>query len=266
MSGRARPCSSSGSDLSLLEALAVLVAGAAAGTINGVIGSGTLLTFPVLLALGYPPLVANTTNTVGLAPGAFSAAIAQRADLRGHGRRTRQLVLAATAGSTTGAVLLLVLPSAVFDAVVPALIALALVLVVLQPRLSRAIKARRDPARAPGSGPGLLAALVGTGTYGGYFGAGQGIMMFAALATALPDDLPRVNATRNLLAGVNNGVAALVFLAVADVRLGVALLLAVGSVGGGLLGARIARRLSAPVLRAVVVVVGLLAIAQLLLR
>lgn len=253
-----------------LEAVLVLAAGLAAGTINAIIGSGTLITFPVLLAVGYPPVVANVTNTVGLVPGSVSAVWAYRHVFAGHGRRTARLAAASTCGGVIGAVLVLVLDEALFETVVPWLIGGALVLIVAQPRLSAALTTRRDagaarrasPARE--AGPFVLLALAAAGIYGGYFGAGQGIMLFAILATALPDDLQRVNGTRNLLAGCVNGVAAVVFLFSGDVAYGAAALIALGAIAGGLLGAGIGQRLSPKALRATIVLVGLAAMIGLI--
>ncbi|HTE59015.1 MAG TPA: sulfite exporter TauE/SafE family protein [Solirubrobacteraceae bacterium] len=249
--------------MSLLECVAVLAAGVFAGAINTVVGSGTLVTFPVLLAVGYGPVTANVSNTVGLVPGSISGAIGYRAELAGQHRRIVALGSASLLGGIAGAVLLLSLPSAVFDAVVPALIALALVLVVVQPRLARALAARREEVR-PHGGPALWSGVFGTGIYGGYFGAAQGIILLALLGIALPEDLQRLNALKNVLAALINGVAAVVFLCFASVAWQPALLLAVGSTAGGQLGARIGRRLSPAVLRGVIVVVGVAAIAQLL--
>ena len=249
--------------MSLLECVAVLAAGVFAGAINTVVGSGTLLTFPVLLAIGYGPVTANVSNTVGLVPGSISGAIGYRAELAGQRRRIVALGSASLLGGIAGAVLLLSLPSAVFDAVVPVLIALALVLVVVQPRLARALAARREEVR-PHGGPALWSGVFGTGIYGGYFGAAQGIILLALLGIALPEDLQRLNALKNVLAALVNGVAAVVFLCFASVAWLPALLLAVGSTAGGQLGARIGRRLSPAVLRGVIVVVGVAAIIQLL--
>ena len=248
--------------MDLLDAALVLLAGLAAGTINGIIGSGTLITFPVLLALGYPPVVANQTSTLGLVAGSFAAVANSRSDLAGHGRRSARYAACSLVGSAAGAALLLVLPAAAFETVVPLLIAGALVLIVFQPRIARAVAARRRPGGAE-LGPVALLALVGAGVYGGYFGAGQGIMLFAVLATALPDDPLRVNVTRNLLAGVVNAISALIFLAVGDPDYGAAAIIAVGAIGGGVAGARVGRRLSVRTLRVVIVLVGLAAIAQL---
>jgi uncharacterized protein len=250
--------------VSLLECLAVLAAGVFAGAINTVVGSGTLVTFPVLLAVGYGPVTANVSNTLGLVPGSISGAIGYRTELAGQGRRVAVLGAAGVIGGIVGAVLLLSLPSDVFDAVVPVLVALAVVLVIAQPRLSRALAARREHAR-PHGGPPLWGGVLGTGVYGGYFGAAQGVILLALLGIAIPDEsLQRLNALKNVLAAFINGVAAIVFLFFASVAWLPALLLAVSSAAGGQLGAQIGRRLSPAVLRGVIVVVGLAAIVQLL--
>lgn len=255
--------------MSLLEAIAILAAGLTAGTINAVIGSGTLVTFPVLLAVGYPPVVANTTNGLGLVPGSFTAAWGYRKELAGDWRSALLLASCSAVGAVAGAILLLELPPDLFEVVVPVLIAGALVLVVLQPRVAAWV-ARRRAARTGATGPaesatGLRLGIGATGVYGGYFGAGQGILLFALLGTALPDDMARLQGLRNVLAGTANGVAALVFVLVAEVSYEAAALIAVGASVGGVLGARIGRRLSPTTLRVMVVVVGLAAIAQLVL-
>jgi hypothetical protein len=249
--------------VSLLECLLVLAAGVFAGAINTVVGSGTLVTFPVLLAVGYDPVTANVSNTLGLVPGSISGAIGYRAELAGQRRRIVALGSASLLGGILGAVLLLSLPGEAFEAIVPALIALALVLVVAQPRLARALAARRRQVR-PHGGPPLWAGVFGTGIYGGYFGAAQGIILLAILGIALPEDMQRLNALKNVLAAIVNGVAAVVFIFFATVAWLPALLLAIGSSAGGQIGAGIGRRLSPAVLRGVIVVVGLAAIAQLL--
>lgn len=243
------------------QALLVLVAGFAAGTINAVIGSGTLVTFPVLLTIGLPPVTANVTNTVGLVPGSAAAVWGYRAELRGHRRRILRFVAASAVGSVIGATLLLSLPSSAFRAVVVVLISGALVLVVFQPRIAAAVLTRRHPSR-PDGGPLLRAGITATGVYGGYFGAAQGVLLFALLGSALPDDLQHVNALRNLLAGTANGVAGVLFCIVADVRPLTALVIALGAAAGGVVGARVGRRLSPAVLRGLVVCVGIVAIAR----
>ncbi|MGQ0630659.1 MAG: sulfite exporter TauE/SafE family protein [Sporichthyaceae bacterium] len=244
------------------DGIAILAAGFGAGAMNAVGGSGTLLTFPTLIALGYPPLLANVSNTVGLVPGSAAAVLALRPELEGQGPRLRRFAVASGVGALIGATLLLTLPESVFDAVVPALIALALVLVLVQPGLSAALSARR-PER-PHGGAVLLVALVGIGVYGGYFGAAQGILLIAVLGVLLSDDLHRLNATKNVLALVANFVAALVFIAVEDIDWAIAALIAGGSVVGGVLGARLARRLPPAVLRGAILVIGTVAIVRLL--
>lgn len=246
-----------------LEVAAVLLAGVAAGTINTVVGSGTLVTFPTLVALGVPPVVANVSNTVGLVPGSLSGAVGYRRELAGQRERLLRLGSASLAGGVAGAALLLVLPAAAFDAVVPLLIGLGCVLVVLQPRLSASVAARAE-ARGREVHPHgaawvwTLVALVGV--YGGYFGAAQGVLLMAVLGVGLQESVQRNNATKNVLALLVNGVAALVFVAVAEVDWLAAGLIAAGSVVGGQLGATVGRRLPAAGLRAVIVVVGVVAI------
>ena len=244
------------------EALAVALAGLAAGTINTVVGSGTLITFPVLLAVGYPPVLANVSNTVGLVPGSVSGAIGYRAELAGQRRRLVRLGSASVVGAIIGAAALLLAPERAFQAVVPVLIALACVLVVVQPRLSDWL-ARRGRAPRGHGGPLLYAGVLGAGIYGGYFGAAQGVLLIALLGLLLDDDLQRVNAAKNVLAGLVNLVAAVVFIAVTDIAWEAAGLIALGAVVGGQVGAKIGRRVPAPVLRGLVVLVGVVAIVVL---
>jgi len=247
------------------EAVGVFAAGIGAGTINTIVGSGTLITFPVLLAVGLPPVTANVSNTLGLVPGSISGAYGYRAELRGQRDRLLRLGTASLLGGTLGAVLLLVLPADAFQAIVPVLIGIALLLVVLQPRLAKAVAARRSgPLRADG-GVALLLGVFATGVYGGYFGAAQGVLLLGLMGLLLNDDLQRINATKNILATVVNGVAALIFVFQAHIDWTAALLIAVGSALGGQIGSRVGRRLSPTVLRGLIVVVGLTAIAKLLI-
>jgi uncharacterized protein len=250
--------------VSLVHALAIFAAGIVAGTINTVVGSGTLFTFPVLLGFGYAPVVANVSNTVGLVPGSATGAVGYRRELTGQYRRMLPLAVASTAGGIVGAVLLLSLPASAFKAIVPAFIAIALVLIILQPRLARALERRRDRARGEHAGPLATLAILGSGVYGGYFGAAQGILLLAILGLALDDDLQRVNALKVVLAGLVNLVAGVVFVFAAHVAWAPALLIAGGSTLGGLLGARAGRRLPPAALRAVIIVVGVIAIVRLL--
>jgi uncharacterized membrane protein YfcA len=249
-----------------VEAGAILLAGLGAGTINTVVGSGTLLTFPTLLAFGVPPVTANVSNTVGLVPGTAAGTLAGRPELVGQAPLVRRLVPASLAGGVLGALLLLVLPESAFAAIVPALIALGVVLVVLQPRISRWVARRHaDVGGVPATGaPWVRPAVLTAGVYGGYFGAAQGVLLMAVLGNGVADTLNRLNATKNLLSLVVNGVAAVVFVALEPVDWPVAGLIAAGSVIGGLIGARIGRRLPPAALRVVIAVVGTTAVVALL--
>jgi uncharacterized protein len=243
------------------EIVAIAAAGMAAGAINTLVGSGTLITFPVLLAFGYSPVTANVSNNVGLVPGSVAGAIGYRRELEGQRTRALRFSVASALGAITGAVLLLTLPASAFKAIVPVFIAVALVSVVFQPRLDRLVAHRRPPD-AHGTGLPRLGVYL-AGVYGGYFGAAQGILLLAILGLALPDGLQRINALKNVLAGVVNGVAALVFIFSAHIAWGPAALIAGGAVAGAQLAARYGRRLSAPALRALIVAVGIAAIVQL---
>jgi uncharacterized membrane protein YfcA len=247
-----------------LEQVAVFGAGVAAGTINTIVGSGSLITFPTLLAFGYPPVVANVSNTVGLVPGSLSGAWGYRKELAGQGRRLIRLGTASGLGGLSGALLLLVLPASAFKAIVPALIILACLLVVVQPAIARRLEARGRKAPPADGGLLLLAGLFGAGLYGGYFGAAQGVLLLGIMGLALREDLQRINAAKNVLAAIVNGVAAVLFIVVAHVAWRPALLLAVGSTIGGQVGANAGRRLPAGALRAIIVVVGVVAVVRLL--
>ncbi|GAA3369655.1 sulfite exporter TauE/SafE family protein [Streptomyces sannanensis] len=252
--------------MSIWEALVVFAAGVGAGTINTIVGSGTLITFPVLLATGLPPITANVSNTLGLVPGSISGAIGYRRELQGQGRRVIRLGLTALIGGLAGAILLLALPSEAFDTIVPVLIGVALVLVLLQPRLARAVQRRREANGNdvhPDGGAVLIVGLLLASAYGGYFGAAQGVLYLSLMGLLIHDTLQRINALKNILAAVVNGVAALFFLFVAEFDWTAVLLIAVGSTIGGQIGAKVGRRLPAPVLRGVIIAVGVLAIIQL---
>jgi len=254
--------------VSWLEALAVLAAGLAAGTINTVVGSGSLVTFPTLVALGYSPIVANVTNTVGLVPGSLSGAIGYRRELQGQRRRLFRLGVASLTGGLAGAVLLLNLDDGVFETAVPVLIGLGCALVVIQPRLSAWLGTRTSETNAPpGHASWLTVGAIGLASvYGGYFGAAQGVIYMAVLSLGIDDTLQRLNATKNVLAVIVNGVAALFFCFAADVDWWAAAVLAVGATIGGQLGATIGRRLPDWALRGFIVVIGVAAIAAFLLN
>ena len=251
-----------------LHALAIFAAGIAAGAINTLVGSGTLITFPILLAFGYAPVTANVSNTIGLVPGSVAGAIGYRRELAGQRARALRFATASTMGGIVGAILLLSLPASAFKDIVPAFIVVALVLIVLQPRLARALdgwRARHARERGHHPGPTSLLAVFASGVYGGYFGAAQGIMLLAILGLSLPDEhLQRINALKVVLAGLVNLVAGIIFVFAAHVAWLPALLIAVGSIIGGIAAARWGRELPAPALRAVIVVVGITAIIRLI--
>jgi uncharacterized membrane protein YfcA len=247
-----------------IEAMLVFAAGVAAGTINTVVGSGTLITFPVLLSVGLPPLTANVTNTLGLIPGSFMGAYGYRADLIGQRSLVVKLGSASIIGAIFGATLLLVLPPGAFKAIVPVLIALALVLVIAGPAINRRLAVRHaDQEHAPRAA--LWWATIGTGTYGGYFGAAQGVLLMGLLGALHGGDVQRNNAVKNILTGVVNLVAAVVFVTLAQPNWPDVALIATGSALGGVIGARVGRRLPPWVLRGLIVVVGIVAIAKLLM-
>ena len=245
-----------------LEIVAVLVAGVAAGTINTVVGSGTLITFPTLLAIGVPPVTANVSNTIGLVPGSISGAVGYRRELVGQRARLLRLASASAVGGVLGAVLLLVLPDEAFRAVVPVLIGLGCLLVLVQPQVARWVAARAvGRGTVPEHGAVWVWCLVLlTGVYGGYFGAAQGVLLMAIMGIGIQESLQRLNATKNVLTGLVNGVAAVIFIVVAEVDWLVVALLAVGSVLGGQIGASVGRRLPPLVLRLFIVVVGIAAL------
>ena len=266
----------------ILQDLAIFGAGIAAGMINVIVGSGTLITFPTLLAFGFPPVLANVSNNVGLIPGSVSGVYGYRAELSGQRNRTIRLGTASLCGGLVGAILLLVLPAGAFQAIVPTLIGIALVMVVAQPRLARWVAARRthasaadiaagsaaeksaDSVKVDAGGPLLWCLVFCTGIYGGYFGAAQGVLLIGFLGVALGDSLQRVNAVKNILAALVNGIAAVVFIIVSHIAWGPAALIALGSVIGGQAGAKVGRKLPPWGLRAVIVCVGIAALIKLL--
>jgi uncharacterized membrane protein YfcA len=234
--------------MTVLEALAVLAAGAVAGSVNAVVGSGSLITFPTLLAVGYSPVTANVSNCVGLVPGGVGGSFGYRRELRGQWRRCAVLAVGTTLGALLGGVLLLELPDAVFDAIVPALILLAVALMAVRPSPKVHEGSSNDTAG--------IASSFAVGIYGGYFGAAQGIILMSLLRLSYTENLQVLNAIKNVLAGVANAVAGLLFIVVAHVAWGAALLIAAGSVVGSLVGARYGRRIDPEILRRVVVVYG----------
>jgi uncharacterized membrane protein YfcA len=241
--------------LSPLHALLLALAGVGAGVINGVAGGGTLISFPTLLALGYPALTANMTSTVGIWPGYLGGTAGFRREISDQSARIRILAIPAIAGAVVGSVLLLVTPSHTFRSLAPWLVLVASVLFGIQPLLARLLadQHERHPTRQ-------LLLYGGTGlaaVYGGYFGAGMGVMLLAVLGLALPDHLVRTSGLRTILSVLVNGIAAAVFIAhgtVAWVAVGI---LAAGSLVGGFVGSTVARQLPVPILRVAIVLVGL---------
>jgi uncharacterized membrane protein YfcA len=250
----------------------IALAGVAAGAINAVVGSGTLVTFPTLVALGYPPVTSTMSNAVGLVAGSLSGTWGYRRELRGQWNRLAWQLPASCVGAGLGAWLLLHLPERVFEQVVPVLLVAALALVVVGPRIQAYARRRAEDAgrSAEHVSPGRMAALVSAtfavGVYGGYFTAAQGIMLIAAMGALLPEDMQRMNAAKNLLSLVVNIVAAVAYTVVAFDRISwlAAGLIAIGSLLGGFLGAHYGRRLSPNALRAAIVVVGLIGLYRLL--
>ncbi len=239
--------------MSALADLAIAGAGVVAGAMNTVVGSGTLVTFPTLLGLGYSPLVANVSNTIGLVPGSVGGAFGYRTELAGQSSRAVTLGLGAAIGGVAGGTLLLVHPSA-FEQVVPWLLLLAVALMIVKPRLDRALAGHGDrPAKG---GWWLRLGVTLTGIYGGYFGAAQGVLLLAILALGLDESLQRINGLKNVLAGLINGVAAVLFMVFGPVAWLPAGLLAVSSAAGSVVGARYGRRISPGLLRAIIIVVG----------
>jgi uncharacterized protein len=249
--------------MSPFEVAAIVAAGAAAGTVNTIVGSGSLITFPTLVAFGYPPLVANVSNTVGLVPGTVSGALGYRRELVGQGSRSVRLGIAASLGGLSGGLLLLALPATAFERVVPFLILLACGLIAFQGRLTAALAHRRVEGAPPSAL--LMGGVYLTGVYGGYFGAAQGVILIALLGIFLPDNLQRLNAVKNVLAAFINSASAILFIVapllpglggLPHVDWSVALLMAMGSIVGGQLGAFVGRRFSPLLLRGLIVVVG----------
>jgi uncharacterized membrane protein YfcA len=266
--------------MSWWHAAIILVAGVWAGMINAVVGSGTLVTFPVLVALGYPPLTATTSNAIGLAPGTITAAIGYRRELIGYWPQVIKYGVASFFGAICGTILLLKLPKDTFETIVPALVGLAVVLVIIQPKVSKWVAKRRERSGWTPSGglettqngsehhggPLLMVFVFLIGIYGGYFTAAQGVMLMAVMGMLLSEPLQRLNGTKNVLAAVVNVIAGTIYAFVAPISWPVVLLLAVGSTVGGQVGAKVGRRLSPLVLRTVIVVVGVAAMVQLIVK
>lgn len=268
--------------MELWQVALIVLAGIGAGGINAVVGSGTLITFPALVAFGVPPVVSTMSNAVGLIPGNIASSIGYREELKGQWRRILGFVPASLLGSLTGAYLLLHLPEDAFETIVPVLLVVALVMVVGQPALSRYLK-NRSLRRAEKAGYEHVAASAGdklttgryilvlivvflTAIYGGYFAAAQGIILIALLGLLLPDDLQRLNGLKNVLVLVVNTVSATTYIIVGHDRINwtAVICIAIGSLIGGYFGARVGRKFSPVLLRSVIVILGLVAIWRIL--
>ena len=235
-----------------------------AGGVDAVVGSGTLITFPTLLAFGLPPVVANVSNNIGLVPGNVSGAVGYRRELAGQRGLLARLGPLAAVGGLAGAVLLLWLPAAAFRLIVPVLILISCELVLIDPRVGAWLAARREAGRARHSSLVLGAGIFLSGAYGGYFGAAQGVLVIGLLGMVLHENLQHVDAAKNAFVAIVNGIAALVFVLFAHVAWVAVLLIAAGSTIGGLLGARYGRRLPSAALRWLIVVVGVIVSVKLL--
>jgi uncharacterized membrane protein YfcA len=256
----------------VVDMILIALAGVGAGAINAVVGSGTLITFPTLVALGYPPVTATMSNAVGLVAGGISGTWGYRRELRGQWHRLRWQIPGSLLGAVLGAWLLLHLPERVFVAVVPILLIGALVLVVFGPRIQAWARRRADAEGrsveyvSRGRMAALVAGTFAVGVYGGYFTAAQGILLIGVMGALLPEDMQRMNAAKNLLSLLVNVVAAAAYTVVAFDRISwlAAGLIAVGSLIGGFLGAHYGRGLSPNALRVIIVIVGLIGLYRLL--
>lgn len=248
--------------MTALEQLVVLAAGLAAGVLTSTVGVASLLSFPVLVAVGLPPVVANTSNTIGLAPGAISGSFGYRAELREHPRIAAAVLLTCGLGAVAGAFLLLALPPGVFEAVVPWLILFTCLLVGAQPSISNWVRSRHEgaaPEPRTRMSPVTTFFATLTGVYGGYFGAGSGVMAMAVLGLGLDIEMRILNALKTLAVMAGNGVASVIFVFIANVDWRAVLLLAMGSVVGGYVGSHIGRRIPPTLLRGLIVVAGVTA-------
>jgi uncharacterized membrane protein YfcA len=249
-----------------LEQLAVLAAGLGAGVLTSTVGVASLLSFPVLVAVGLPPVVANASNTVGMTPAGLSGSFGYRSELREHPRVTAAVILTCALGSVGGAALLLALPAGVFEAVVPWLILFTCLLVGASPRLNRWLRRHADgesEQRHLMSPVTTFFATV-TGVYGGYFGAGSGVMMMAVLGLGTDLEFRIVNALKTLAVMAANAIATAIFVVIADLDWAAVGLLASGSVVGGYVGSHIGRVLPPNLLRGLVVVAGVIAAVTML--
>lgn len=244
--------------MGVLEAIGLLAAALAAGSVNAVAGGGSLISFPSLVAAGYAAKTANVTNTVALWPGYFGGSLAYRNELRRQRRRLVLLLAPSVLGALVGSAVLLATPGGAFEAVVPFLILFATGLMASQERLAAFAADHHLNSRGPEDLPWVLnIAMFALAVYGAYFGAGLGILIMASLTILMPDDIQHSNALKGVLSMVINAVAVLYFALFGPVQWGAAALMAGGALAGGYLGAGIARRLGSIWLRRAIIALGL---------
>ncbi|WP_201466892.1 sulfite exporter TauE/SafE family protein [Janibacter melonis] len=251
--------------MSWWEVLLVVLAGVWAGGINTVVGSGTLVTFPTLLAMGVPPVTANVSNSIGLVAGGITGTWGYLPELRGAKRLVLRLVPMSLLGAVIGALLLLWLPAEAFETIVPVLIGIGLLLVIFGPRMQRwTARQHHDGVEPRWQVVALMSGVLVAGVYGGYFGAAQGVILIGLLSSLSPEPLQRLNGVKNALGTVVNAVGSLVFVVVSPELVSWTIVLAVGcgALVGGLIGARVGRRLPPVVLRSVIVVIGVVGIVK----
>lgn len=253
--------------MDVLTGVALAASAFAAGAVNAVAGGGSLISFPALLAAGYPSKTANVTNTVALWPGYLGGVVGYRAELSGQGARAKRALLPAILGAIAGSAILLATPESAFDAIVPFLIVFACLLLAAQKPLAQFAQRHRIGARGDDDFPWTAhLAIFAMAIYGAYFGAGLGIMMLAALSILLPDALHRSNALKGLQSFVINAVAVVYFAMFGPVEWLPCLVMASGSLTGGYYGVGFAKRLSPRWLKVAVVSYGLVVAAVLFVR
>ena len=251
-------------DLSLWTTVLLAGAGFAAGAINAAAGGGSLVTFPALVAVGYPPLIANITNNVAVSPGYITGAYGYRERLRGQGHRILPLAAASVVGTLIGVGLILASSRDAFTAVVPFLILAACALLAIQPWIAR--KLRQNTGASDRPGIWVLAGQTLAAIYGGYFGAALGVALIAILGVFFDDTLQRLNALKAMMSLVIGGVAALVFALLAPVAWGAVLIVGTASLAGGQIGASLAQKVSNRTLRTGIISYGVAAAIWLFLR
>jgi uncharacterized protein len=251
-------------DLSVETIVLLVAAGFLAGALNAAAGGGSLISFPTLIAVGYPPLTANVTNNIAVAPGYVTGATGYRRELRGQGHRILPLTVASAIGSLVGVGLILISSQSAFESIVPFLVLAACVLLAFQPAITRRLEEHSGDRDRPGSG--VLAGQALAAVYGGYFSAALGVVVLAVLGLAFDDTLQRLNALKALLQLIIGAVSAVGFALVTPVAWTAVAVVAPASVVGGEVGARLARRVSDRALRVGIVTYGVACAVWLFVR